>query len=228
MKKFWLNLSILIVLILGACGNDQTKQEEDASKDTGIELTEAEQVDSDQVVATVNGREIYGDIYNFVYAQIKVGLHQLGYESEDLNEVKDLTLSILINQELLKQDAEHRQISVSESEIEAELEMFKANMDMQFSMLENQPKLSEEAYKDQLRFELIHEKYLESEIEEVDVTDADIEAAYEDLKAQMEDIPDLADIKEQLKQELMLQKEQEMLQKLVEELENEAHIETFI
>lgn len=222
---------MLFVLGLGACSSDESEPEQETEQTTEevvIELTEDEQVDVEQVVAKVNGQEIQGDIYNFIYAQIKVGLHQLGYESDDINELKDLAISILINQELLKQDAENLNITVSESEIEEELEMFKANVDMQFSMLANQPQLSEEAYKDQLRFELVHEKYLSSEIEGVEVTEAEIEEAYEGLKDQLEQIPDLEDIKEQLEYELILQKEQDLLQTKVEVLEKQADIETFI
>ena len=234
MKKNIVSLLIVgLAFLMVACSGDNEESEEQIETEvtpetTQIEMTEDEQVDVETVVAKVNGKEIKGDMFNFVYAQIKVGVHQLGYDAGDQNSLKEMAVSILINQELLKQDAEKRNITVSDSEIDSEYETFKSNVDNQLAALVNQPELPEESYKDQLHFELIHEKYLDSEIEDVDVADKEVEETYDSLKEQNENMPALEDIKEQLKNELVMQKEQELVQSKVEQLEAEADIETLI
>lgn len=234
MKKIIASLLIAgLAFVMVACSGDDEESKEQIETEvtpeaTQIEITEEEQVDDDKVVAKVNGKEIKGNMYNFVYAQIKVGIHQLGYDAGDENSLKDLAVSILVNQELLKQDAEERNITVSESEIDSEYENFKANVDNQLAALVNQPNLTEESYKDQLHFELIHEKYIDSEIQNVEVSDQEVEEAYDSLKEQNDNLPELEEIKGQLKSELVMQKEQDILQTKVEELEEKSEIETLI
>lgn len=232
MRKF-LMLIVAISLLIGlvACGgkSDETTNNDEELENETVEFTDDEKVNDDQVVVTINGTDIMGTEYNSIYMQTKVRMHRFRQDVSDLDLLKEQTLNILIDQELLSQDAERIGIEVSDEEVDKQFTDAKEEAgDDQFTTFLEQYQLTEEDFKDQVYFSILHDKYLESEIPKVEVTDEEVEKIYEELKKQNEEFPDFDEIADRLKLELTMQKEQEKLQEKINELRDEAEIEKMI
>jgi|SRR5699024_10066997 len=232
MRKF-LMLIVAISLLIGlvACDgkSDETTNNDEELENETVEFTDDEKVNDDQVVVTINGTDIMGTEYNSIYMQTKVRMHRFRQDVSDLDLLKEQTLNILIDQELLSQDAERIGIEVSDEEVDKQFTDAKEEAgDDQFTTFLEQYQLTEEDFKDQVYFSILHDKYLESEIPKVEVTDEEVKEIYEELKKQNEEFPDFDEIADRLKLELTMQKEQEKLQEKINELRDEAEIEKMI
>lgn len=223
MRKTFMRIVVFsLVVFLVACGSKTEEKE-------SLEFTDEEIVKDDQIVATINGTEITGEEYNSIYVQTKVRLHQYRQDVSDLDFLKERTLNTLIDQELLRQDARRIGISVSEEEVQNRFTEAKEEVsEEQFSSFLEQNQLTETEFKDQLYLAILHEKYLQSEMPKIEITEEEIKELYEEKKDENKNFPDYEDIAEMLKQEIMMQKEQAAFQGKIEQLRKNAEIEIMI
>lgn len=230
---------------LTACGSDEEPAEENANgaeedsntegtentEGTGaseFEITEEEKVAEDQVVATVNDVELTGKKYNPLYYQVKMLNHQFGQDIDDAEIVKEQTLTILIEQELIKQDAENKNIEISEEEVEAELNnIVEQEGEEAYQAVLDQIQLTEEELKNQLRDDLLVAKYIDDQLD-TEVTDEEVKENYEVLKEENEELGDFEDVEGQIRELLSQQKETEQLQARLDELKEQAEVEELI
>ncbi|WP_106495006.1 SurA N-terminal domain-containing protein [Lentibacillus sp. Marseille-P4043] len=236
MKKFiMLAIALCIVTVLAACGDDtdsakkndnETNTEEQANQK--VKITDKEKVNNDDVVVQINGTDVKGDQYNDVYAQTKTLMNQYGEDVSDQDKLKEQAMNVLVQQELLKQDANKQGITVSDEEVESELDKMKSAGKDKFSQVLEQYNLTEESYKDQLAFELTLREYIDQEITGTEVTEEEIKSYYDKLKEQSEDVPELKKVKDQIKSQLTTQKENEKVQAKVNELKEDAEIKNMI
>lgn len=232
-----LALALCLAVVLAACGNDDSaekdKKNDDEKADTAeqaqkpVQITDKEKVDEKKPVVSVNGDEINGDKYNSIYTQIKMSMHQYGQDVSDLDKLKDQTLNILVEQQLIKQDAEDKGLKVTDDEIQSEFDSIKKENGEQLTAVLEQFKLSEDDFKNQLADDIITNKYMEKELD-VKVTDKEVKEYYDQLKEQSEDIGKLDEMKDQIKEQLKNQKSQEQLQSKVEELKEKAEVKNLI
>lgn len=230
-KQLLLLLTLLLAFVLAACNNDEA--EEEANEDANIteeapqevEITEEEKADTDAAVVNVNGTEILGDKYNDVYKQLKT---MYGQEITDLDALKDETTEVLINQELIIQDAEERGIQATEEDVQKEIDnMVETNGEDALTSILEQSELSEDEFRKQLNDTLTFVKYIESEFT-VEVEDEEVEEQYEQLKEQNEEIGELAEYEDMIRQNIVDQKQAQMLEERIAELKEDAEIEKFI
>ncbi|WP_164670900.1 SurA N-terminal domain-containing protein [Virgibacillus doumboii] len=243
MKKFiMLLMAVSLAAVLAACNGDDSaenkednkdKQAEQASKP--VEITDEEKVKEDKVVVKINGNDIKGKEYNDAYAQTKGMMSQYNQDVSDKKKLKDQTLNMIIQQELLKQDAKKQGIEVTDKEVKSEFDKVKSQNKEQFESTLKQLHLTEEAYKDQLAFSLTLEKYVDSQLN-TKVTDKEIQSYYDQLKKQNEaasedkkqEMPKLEEIKDQIKSQLIKQKENQQLQAKIQKLKDQAEIKKMI
>ncbi len=228
---------VSLATVLVACGNKTSDQDVNEATNTQtteevttqeVEFNDHEKVDKDKVVANINDIEVTGEVYNSISVQTKIQLSQYGQDISDLEHIKELAIDGLINQEIIKQDAKRAGIVVSDDEITSEFEAIKSDNEEQFQTFLERYHLTERDFKNQLLFALIHDKYIEAELSPVEITDEEIKDVYNELKKSNQEIADLEDVEEQLKRELIIQKEQEGLQTRIEELKKQATIEKYI
>lgn len=232
MRKILISIFVVaLTLTLGACGNkkdndDQQGQEQEPepSEEQTFAIDEDEMVENEKVVATVNGKELVGDIYNFVYTETKIQLYNYGQDISDKEKVKELVLNALVEQELITQDAKERGIDVSEEEIDTEFDSLFEENDEELQSFLDEYQLQEKAFKEQLTFSLIFEKYIDSAVS-ADITDEEVEEMYDELKSENEEMPELDEIKENLREQMVMQKEQELLRDIVDDLKEQATID---
>ena len=234
-KLIMLAIALCLAIVLTACNDDSAEEDKnnDSEESTSekaeepVEITDEEKVDKATAVVNVNGDEVNGDEYNSIYKQLKMTMHQYGEDTSNLDQIKEQTINILIEQQLIKQDAADKGLKVSEEEVQSEFDTLKENNGEQLTAVLEQFQLSEDNFKDQLADDLITQKYIESELD-TEVTDKEVQESYDKLKENNEEIQDFDTIKDQLKQTLTNQKVQEQLQVKVDELKENAEVETLI
>lgn len=244
-KRIVFLLTVSLAFFLVACGdkdnngnakdnnNDGNKSEgivseEDATAPEEITLKDDEKVGEEDVVVKINDAEITGDEYNYTYLQAKFFLSQNGYDPEDAEQAKEITLDSIIEQELMRQEGEKEGFDVTEEEVEAEFNLAQEESEDQLLPFLEKHGISEATYKKILSTSMVREQYLDSIITEEDITDEEIEEAYEMLKENDSEIPELNDIKDQLKEMLASQNQQEQIKSKIEELVEAAEIEELI
>lgn len=241
MKKFIMfTLALSLTVFLAACGGDSEGEKEkdetpEESEDAGaeqeeqdLEMTKDEEVDEDEIIASINGTDIKGLEYNSTYAQTKMMFGQQGLDVSDQDTIKEKVVDALVERELIMQDATEQGIEVSEKEVESELDTIKSENEEQFTMVLDQFNLTEDDYKEQLTFEIVLDEYMSSEFKDIEVTDDELKETYDELKEQNEEMPEFDEIKDDLKADLSERKEMEMLEEKIEELKDKADVETKI
>lgn len=236
-KQLMLVFALLLALVLVACSDDDTEENSNENNtDTEeqsqpeVEITEEEQAEDDAVVVNVNGSELLGDKYNNIYKQLKTMLHMYGQDTSDVDMLKDETVSILVEQELIRQDAKENGIEVTEEEAQAEIDtIVEENGEEALNAMLEQYELTEEEFLAQLIDDLTTVKYIEDQFE-VEVTDEEIEEQYNLLKEQQEseEIGELAEYEELIRQNISEQKQGQLLESRIAELKEDAEIETLI
>src|SRR5690625_3682509 len=177
MKNFIIGLLVFLFDgILVGCG-DEKEQEIEESTGQEIEITETEKVDETQVVAVVNGDNVNGETYNLVYSQLKLHAGAFG-QDVDNDEIKQATMESLIDRQLLLQQAKEEGIEVTDEVVDSEFETIKSENKEALDTLLEQYQITEEGFKDQLKFELTLNEFLAKTIE-VTVTDEEVKEQYE-------------------------------------------------
>ncbi|ESU31812.1 hypothetical protein G3A_14540 [Bacillus sp. 17376] len=227
MKRILTGILLLsvAVLVLGACSNDSSKGN-------------AEKENKEDMVATVDGKGISKKDYEKELDVMKATYEQQGMPADQMDskqkeELEKSVLDQMINAELLLQTAEKDGVSIEDKEVDAELEKIKTNFEdeKQFEEALKKNEMTEKELKSQLKKQMTVNKYLDSKIGEVEATDEEIQAMYDQYKqmaqAQKQEPEELEKIKPQLEQQVLSGKENEKISKLVEDLrkENEDKIE---
>src|SRR5699024_6923134 len=88
-------------------------------------------------------------------------------------EMKDLTMESVIDREIVIQEAKEEGIEITEEEADKEFKTLKEENSEALDTLLEQYQITEDGFKEQLRFELIMDEFL-SETIDVDISDDDV------------------------------------------------------
>lgn len=233
-NKLMIIMLLLFGILLVACGNEETDEANEETTDTTeqeqVIVSDEEKVTDDTVVGTVNGKEINGATYNMIYSQVKTQLYESGADTEDLELVKEQTLQAIISQEVLMQDAVAKGIKVSDEDLDAYIKESIGQFDSeeQFNEALENLDYTMESYREQARVQLQQEAYIEQEFVDVEISDEEIEAYYEQISSQAEDVPELNQVREQIEAQLANSQLQEKLTERITQLKEEAEVEKAI
>jgi hypothetical protein len=218
MKRILTGIFLLsiAVLVLGACSKDSSKEN-------------AEKENKEDLVATVDGKGISKQEYNKELETMKASYEQQGMPADQMDskmkeQLEKSVLDQMINAELLLQTAEKDGISIEQKEVDAELEKIKTNFgdEKQFEEALKKNELTEKELKGQLKKQMTVTKYLDSKIGKVEASEQEIQAMYDQYKKQLESQKqkpeELEKIKPQLEQQVLSQKKDEKISKVVEDL----------
>lgn len=151
-----------------------------------------------------------------------------------LDEYRKNVLDQLIDQKLAEQKMEEMEISVSESDVQSEIdtiieenEQFESEEDIDDYLQENQ-NMSLDDFRSRLEEDLKTQKLREEVTGEVTVTEEEIEAFYEENKANYtnqdgEEQP-LSEVKDQIEEQLEMQEQEEEYSEWLAEVREEADI----
>ncbi len=202
---------------------------EDATTEK-VTVTEEELVEEDMVVAVVNDVEITGKTYNTVYTQTKELLNEQGQDVDDQELVKEKALTALVSQEVLAQDTAEKGIEVEEEEIDTYIEDAKEQFDSEKAFEKELAKMNytSATFRDQVTSQLRQQKYLEQEFGDIEVSEDDIQAYYDSVAEQNDDIPNFNDVRDNIEAQLANTQLRDKLNDRIEQLKDDADIETMI
>ncbi|MFC3040531.1 SurA N-terminal domain-containing protein [Virgibacillus xinjiangensis] len=248
LSKNWLLglLLILFVSFLAAC-SDGEESADDNSEETGTqeneqapEMPEPDLEGVPEVVAEVNDTEItkeeFTTAYEAQFQQMAMQSQMTGQEL-DQEQLKKQIADSMVGTELLLQEAENRDYSVTEEEIDETLsELAERNglgsKDELIAAFEEQG-TSEEEVISQVQTQVKLDKLIAEESGDIEPTEEELKEAYEQAKSQQEqmageeggtEMPSYEDVKPQLKDQLKQQKEGEVTMALIEELRGNADV----
>ncbi len=253
MKKVSYTLiACLLSVGLAACSSNDAKQDKQNDSAKSKETTQADQkeqqkqmeemqkkldaqkIDDQKVVATVNQDKITGNEYNSALSTIQGQLQQSGQDptsKEGAKAVKKQTIDALVGQELILQDAEKKGIKASDKQVDKQLKeekkQFKDNA--QFEEALKKSGLTMDQLKSDIADSIKYSQYVDKEIKSVSVSEKDVKAYYDqytdEMKKQKQKAPEYKEVKSQIKKQLESQEKQKEVQKEIEKLKKSAKID---
>ena len=220
-KTYTLLVTGLIVLLITACAPPP--------QDTSPDVTDEEKVAPNDTIVRVNDVEIKGELYNSLYSQLKSELSYNEMDTSNHEELKEMTFTIIIEQELLRQKLIDEGETITDDEVEALIHEIRSEIgDAQFDDFLNQHDITEDIYKQQLVYEVSRQKYIDRYLPEYTVTEKEITDFYTRYRrSQGRDAPPLSEIRDDIEMTLIEQKRIEDLSEEIEVLSEDADIETF-
>lgn len=232
-------ISLLLLLAVTACGADQ--EDNQTAEDTGEKETQKDQNkdmeegNGQNPVAVVNGEEISREELERTLNQLKQTYAQQGLNLDDTNEemLRELeknVLNQLINTELIIQAATSAGIEPTSEEINETIEQLTERYggEEELEKALDAYNLTVDGLKESIADEMKVNKYIAANVEEVAVTEEEMEELYNEYAGQSEEFPAYEDIKAQLEQEVKSQKQQVEVQKLVDQLREDSKIEILV
>lgn len=235
--------------MVAACGADSdpaapASSGQETAQETGPSTAAAPSPDLDgvpEVVATVNGEDIDRDEFTRVYEnqfQQATLQAQMSGQEPDQDALKKRAVESMVGTELLMQEAQQQGIEATEAQIDdalaAAAESNQVGEEEFLAALEEQGTDREEVTA-QLEQQVEVEAVVEQEIGTVSATEEELQAAYDAAKAQHEqmpaesgetsDMPSYEEVKPQLEQQVVQEKESTATQELVDELHADGEVE---
>lgn len=244
-KMFKITLMLIMTsLFLMACGDDETEdistpdasdtpieetldEEQTPREPLVVEVTDEEKAAEDAVVLVVNGEEVTGKAYNDAYFNTKRYMLQNNQDVTDTDFLKEQTLTTLTSYTLLKQDAESKEITISDEDIDEAIEETKAQFESEEAYQDALTLLAftEESFKVTLKEQLLQQVYIDEVIEIEPVTDEEVNEFYDLLKEQLEEAPALEEVRDQIEVQIQQSKLQQAFLVQIEALSDSADIE---
>lgn len=186
------------------------------------------------VVATVNGEKIYRNEYDKNIARMEEGAMQQGANVTDpaiQEQIKKQVLQSLVDNILLISAAEEADITVTDDEVKAKYDELvtqiggEEELEKQLASI----KLPIEELQSNIRDRVLVDKYFEQVADTKNITASpeEVEAFYKTLSSQSSSetpLPPFDEIKSQLEQQIISQKQQEAITKIVEDIRSKATI----
>lgn len=249
-KKLLLSIAAVFTAFgLAACGaeGDEQATEDTEQSQQGEQATpEPELENIPDVVAEINDREISGEAfsenYEAQFQQLAMQAQMSGQEPNQ-DELKSQALEMMINSELLVMEAEEQGFTSSEEDVDKLLSTMAEDNGLDSGDALMQEFEAQGLSKDRVREDLHKEVLIDQVVETVDVkepSDEELQEIYDQQVAQLEamneqveedqtqEVPSFEDMESQLKEQATMQKENEAISKLLDELREDAEIKTHI
>lgn len=230
----------LLLLTLGACSDNEEAEpkEEDAAKTAeetaGERPAELDLPAEKDVVAVVNEEEILGNVYNSVARQLENTLTAQGQKASDPENaelVKEQAITVIVGNKLVLQDAKEKGYEADKAAVEERLEQLKGQFENEDAMNEalERTGFTLEDMESQLRDQIVYEKYVAEEVAAAEVTDEQVQKAYDDFaSASKEEAPAFEEMEPTIRQSLEQQNTQQAVSDRIEELKADAEIDVKI
>lgn len=181
----------------------------------------------DDSVAIVNGLKIARAEFNESVALIKQSAAAQGVNLAEPNietEITNQAIESLINDKLLMEDARKTGIASDETLIKTERDIIVQSLGGEELLKTRMAEVG--LTEEKLRDSIIIKKYIESktDIEIVNATTEEIKAFYDTLPPS-EDLPTLEELSPQIEQQIITEKQQAIVTKLISDLRTTAEIE---
>jgi len=184
-----------------------------------------------RVVATVNSKDILNSelqvsIEQFTQMATAQGL-DIANESIQA-EIKNQSLEVMVNTELLKQEAVNTGIEVSDEDVTNRLQQIIGELGGEELLDERMLSLgiSRDELQSDIREELLIQGLLDNEFAEAEtlVTEEEVALVYEEASAGGTDLPALEEVRSQIEAQIIASKEQGIIDTLIADLREQSEI----
>lgn len=224
-----------VVLVLVALIGLLYIMEEQGKTNTGIFDKVGSVFTANATVAKVNSEKITRKELNTSVSQIAAGAEAQGMDPKDpelLAQIQTQAVEMLVNTELLMQEAEKRSISVTEEDITTRITTLTEEVGGEEVLAERMAQfgIDNKTLRRDVRNELTIQKLLEEVFAEkqVEITDEEVKEFYDAAGGTEAGLPALEEVAEQIKAQIQSTKEQEQVTTIIEELRGEATVEILI
>lgn len=217
-KQLLIAVCVAVILLLGAGSYVYTTQDRNGT-----------------AVAVVNGKKIYQKEYTESLTLIKQTATQQG---EDVTQdavqeaVKKQALEVLVNSALLVTAAEKKGITADNDEVQVKYDELVTQLGSQEELTKKMAEvnLTETKLRSNIRERIITDKYIELEtnINDITVSDTEIAEFVKQISTGDTELPPLEEIRPQIEAQILNQKQQQIIQDLLEKLKSEAEIQILI
>ena len=219
-------LIVLVILmgvaLYGSSMNVKTAKVEDAKSAPDVAS-----------VATVNGMAIPAAAFESQLAKAIATASSRGVDvqnADKLSQIKTQVLNSFISNELVTQGAKKSGLVITPDEVEKQLQTIvtQAGGADKFAAQLAASNLTEAQLRDNISKQLMVQKYLQQNVDvgSVSVSDAEIAKFYADNSKGQKNVPSLKTVSAQIKQQIMLDKEQALIAAFVDMLRSKAQITT--
>ena len=191
-----------------------------------------EEGDPNEVVALVGGEELTRAEFNRIRQQVLQQAQQQGMnlnDPETMAQVDAQATDTLVNTELIRQAAIAAGTTASEEAIDSRFAEIVAQVGGQEALEDSlaQLGLTEESLRADVEQELIIDSYLEANVDtdDIAVTDQEVDEFYDEAGGAEAGLPPLDEVRMQIEQQLLAQKQNELIGELIEVLRDGADIE---
>lgn len=250
-KKWFLGLSLgTSLIVLSACGGaDESAENENAQPETQEQAPSGEESAAQpempepdlegipEVVAQVNDEEVSKEEFEAAYTgqfQQAAMQAQMSGQEIDQNQLKNQLAESMVGQKLLIQEAENQELTASDEEVDQTLQQLAQQNGLEskdeFLSALNEQGMPEEEVMSQIETQVKVDQLIAESAGNTDPSNEELEAAYEQVKAQQEqmgseeELPAFEELKPELEEQVKMQKENEATQTLVAELREKADV----
>ena len=201
------------------------------------QMPEPDLEDVPDVVAEVNGEEVtkeeFEQTYTGQFQQVAMQ-QQMSGEEVDQDELKQQVAEGMVDQELLIQESNNRDISAPEEDVNAAIDQMVEQNGMEsqddfFAALEEQG-MSEDEAMSQLETQVKVDQLIAEEAGDIEPTEEELQKAYDQTKEQQEqmggdqEMPSFEEMKPDLEEQVKSQKESEAAQTLASDLRDNSDV----
>lgn len=187
----------------------------------------------DGVAAIVEGEEITETELDARFQQAQARAAQQGQTfqgEEQIKEVKDQILDQLVNETLLRQQAEEEGITASDSEVSSQFDQMTGQFpdEATLNTVLEQQGLTKGDLRELIADNLVIQELVQTVIDEAEIpapSEEEIQSLYDQLSSQQENVPPLDQVKEQIVQQLTQGEQQQVVQEFIDQLEESADVE---
>lgn len=236
--KYWqigLVAGVLTTILAAACGGSSSPPASEPA--TGSSGSTAEALTTPEPsqqgpIAIVNGEEIARTEFDEQLSQVEAGYAQQGVpfpQGEQLAELQQQVVTRLVQQTLVLQESEAQGITATDEEIEAEYQATTSSFPDEATLKQalEAEGLTPDDVKALIADNIKIGKLLDSVIQQAQLappTEEELHQLY-DLAVQQQELPPFDEVRAQLEAELTSQRENEVVQAYVQELEASGNVE---
>ena len=185
-----------------------------------------------KTVAKVNGQKITQKDLNVSISQLQMGAAAQGVDTTDpkmIDQLRTQAIDMLVNTELLKQEAANRGVNITSEDVDKRLESLKGEIGGEDVLKERMTQfgVDEKTLRRDIQNELTIQGLLDQVFEEkgITVSDEEITAFYEEAGGEKAGLPKLEEVKDQIETQIKSTKQQDVVSSYLEELKKKATIE---
>lgn len=228
-------IGIIVVVVLAAGGWYAYSTGAFKNFGTGTPSSTATSTDATQTVATVNGQAITRGQLTVAEQQLatQAGVSISTLDASTTKALEQQALDSLVSQALVIQAAAAGGYTASSTAVDEQLQKIKSQLGSEdaYQKALVQQGITEDQLKAQLAQQLAVQAYLEAtlHLSKVTASSAEIQTLYNQVKAQQgTSTPALSDVKSQVEQLVISQKQQQQVNQLVQQLRTQANIQVLI